>query len=274
MTGPRSAVRHQLPWGELRPQPPSPQALPILVRWWEAAAAFTLLLAISIAAIYWARSHPWLLVGWLWFLGMLVPVIGLVQVGSQSMADRYTYLPLVGIFIIVVWGTLEVTGGIAVLAVLLVLTSMQVRTWRDSQALFEHAIVVTKDNHIAHSILGRVLVNSGRFEEAQSHFEEALRILPNSAEARLNLSLTHYNFGNALMKQNQLEQAVAHFSEAARLDPQMAEAQNNWAYALTLQGRLREAAEHYAVALRLNPDLREARLSAARIDEELRRPAK
>jgi len=239
-------------------------------RWWEAGIAFTLLLAISIAAIYWARRHPWLLVGWLWFLGMLVPVIGLVQVGSQSMADRYTYLPLVGIFIIVVWATAEVAGSIAVLAVLLVLTSMQVRVWQNSQALFEHAIAVTKDNHIAHSILGRVFVNSGRFEEGQSHFEEALRILPNSAEARLNLSRTHYNFGNALMKQNQLEPAIAHFAEAARLDPKMAEAQNNWAYALTLEGRLREAAEHYAAALRINPDLVEARLNAARLDEQLR----
>jgi len=239
-------------------------------RWWEAAIAFTLLLTISIAAIYLARSHPWLLVGWLWFLGMLIPVIGLVQVGSQSMADRYTYLPLVGIFIIVVWTAADVASSIAVLAVLLVLTSMQVRVWHDSQALFEHAIAVTRDNHIAHSILGRVFVNSGRFEEAQSHFEETLRIVPNSAEARVNLSRTHYNFGNALMKQNQLEPAIAHFAEAARLDPQMAEAQNNWAYALTLQGRLREAAEHYAAALRINPDLVEARLNAARLEEQLR----
>jgi tetratricopeptide (TPR) repeat protein len=275
--------------------------------WWEVVGALILLVAISLAAVYWAKQRPWLLVGWLWFLGMLVPVIGLIQVGSQSMADRYTYLSLAGFFVMLVWEgaqiaaasrfakKLVVTGSIAVLAALMPLTWMQVQTWSDSQALFEHAVGVTKNNYIAHGILGRVLANSGRVDEAQAHFEEVLRIMPNKADAHFSLGVilaqkgksqeaiahykqaldaqpdaaTHYNLGNLLMKSGRPEEAIAHFSEAARLNPQMAEAQNNWAYALTIQGRIREAADHYAEALRIKPDLAEASLNIARIREEL-----
>lgn len=275
--------------------------------WWKVGGALLLLVGISAMAVYSAGRRPWLLMGWLWFIGMLVPVMGLIQAGSQSMADRYTYLSLVGIFVMLAWSGAEVAArsafaakmvtvtGLGVSFALLPLSAMQLRTWSDSEALFEHAIAVTKDNHIAHGILGRVLANRGRLDEAQAHYEEALRILPNQPENHFSLGVvlaqkgkfeeaiahykqaiqmkpdaaTHYNLGNALMKLGRSDEAIAHFAEAARLDPQMAEAQNNWAYVLTTQGRLPEAAVHYAAALRIKPDLPEARLNAARIREQL-----
>jgi len=275
--------------------------------WWQIGGALALLVAISIAVLYWSRHRPWLSVGWFWFVGMLVPVIGLVQVGIQSMADRYTYFPLVGIFVMLVWSGAEIAatlrsfssavaiGGVAILIAALLMTSLQLRAWRDSEALFEHAISVTKNNYAAHDLLGRVLSNQGRFDAAQAHFEEVVRIFPNQPDAHFSLGVilarkakfdealahysqaleirpdptTHYNFGNVLMNMGRADEAIAHFAEAVRLDPQMAEAENNWAYVLTTQGRLREAADHYAAALRIKPDLLEARLNIARIHEQL-----
>ena len=275
--------------------------------WWQIGGALLLLMAISIAVVYSSRNRPWLVVGWFWFVGMLVPVIGLVQVGIQSMADRYTYFPLVGIFVILAWSGAEIGQtfpsssnvvaviGAMVLIAALLMTSIQLCAWRDSQSLFEHAIAVTKDNYVAHDILGRVLANQGRSDEAEAHFQEVLRIFPNQPDAHFSLGVifarkakfdealthyshaveirpdatTHYNLGNLLMKVGRANEAIAHFSEAVRLDPQMAEAENNWAYVLTTQGRLREAADHYGAALRIKPDLLEARLNMARIHEQL-----
>jgi len=275
---------------------------------WHVAAALVLLITISIAVVYSSRRRAWLFVGWFWFIGMLVPTIGLVQVGIQSMADRYTYLPLVGIFVMLTWTGAEIAttfrsgskavaflGLMVLFGGLLLMTSFQLRSWRDSETLFQHAIAVTKNNYFAHNMLGRVFADRGRFEEAEAHFEEVLRIFPNQPEAHFSLGVisarkakfdealahytqaveirpdaaTHYNLGNVLMKVDRANEAIAHFAEAARLDPQMAEAQNNWAYALTTQGRLREAADHFAAALRIKPDLLEARLNLARLQEQL-----
>src|SRR5262249_2587957 len=146
----------------------------------QIGAALALLTAMSITAVYSARRRPWVLIGWFWFVGMLVPVIGLVQVGIQSMADRYTYLPLVGIFIILAWSGAEIAtvsgftsklvavAGLALLSISLFITSLQVRSWSDSETVFKHAIAVTKDNYIAHQLLGLVLMNRGRASEAQA----------------------------------------------------------------------------------------------------------
>jgi protein O-mannosyl-transferase len=278
-----------------------------VVSFWQIAAALALLVAISLIAFYWARPRPWLLVGWLWFLGMLVPVIGLVQVGSQAMADRYTYLPLVGIFVVLVWGSADAAArsrfasralpaiGVVLLSTLLLLTRLQAQTWSNSQTLFEHAIAVTKDNYLAHGIVARVFANRGQLDLARSHFEQVLRVVPNEFDAHFGLGViftqkgrtdeaiahyrqalaakpdadTHYNLGNILMKTGRLDEAIAHFADALRLKPDMAEAQNNWAYALTVQGRLDEAADHYVAALRIKPDLVQARMNLEHIREEL-----
>jgi tetratricopeptide (TPR) repeat protein len=248
---------------------------------WEDAVALTAFVFISIVAACWMRRRPWFLVSWLWFLGTLVPVIGFVQAGRQGMADRYTYLPLVGIFIILAWGGAEIAAtsqlasrivtcsAVAVLGAALLLTSMQIRPWADSQTLFEHAIAVTNDNYVAHGILGRFLASRGQYEQAQAHFEEALRIFPDLPDSRVTLAMTHYNFGNALMKNGHIDEAIGHYGEAAQLDPQFAEAQNNWGYALIAQGRFLEAVQHYEAALRIKPDLQEARLNVARLHQQL-----
>jgi Tfp pilus assembly protein PilF len=273
----------------------------------QIGAALVLLTAMSITAVYSARRRPWVLIGWFWFVGMLVPVIGLVQVGIQSMADRYTYLPLVGIFIILAWSGAEIAtvsgftpklvavAGLALLSVSLFITSLQVRSWSDSETVFEHAIAVTKDNYIAHQLLGIVPMNRGRISEAQAQYEEVLRIFPNQPDAEFSLvvifeqrgqaseaiahysraievrpeAITHYNLGYVLMKTGHSDEAITHFAEAIRLDPQMAEAQNSWASVLATQGRFGEASDHVAAALRIKPDLFEARLNAERIQKQL-----
>lgn len=165
-----------------------PYAHPGMVPVWKFAGAGLLLLSISGLVIRLARQHPYLATGWLWYLGTLVPVIGLVQVGAQAMADRYTYIPLIGLFIMVGWGVprllkrwpyrrimLLVTAGLLLLT-LMVCTRIQVGYWRNSVTLFEHAIRVTADNYLAHVTLGIALYQEGRLDEAVVHFSEALRI--------------------------------------------------------------------------------------------------
>ena len=163
--------------------------------WWQVAAPGLLLLAFSLIALRAARRYPYLPVGWFWYLGTLVPVIGLVQVGTQSMADRYTYVPLIGIFIILAWGVADLTArwrrqrlwlGVAagvVLSTLLTLTWFQVDYWRDNRSLFEHALKVTANNYIAYSILIREYEKLGRIDEAARAFQRAIRIKPDYGPA-------------------------------------------------------------------------------------------
>ena len=216
----------------------------------------------SALAVWLARRAPWFTVGWFWYLGMLVPVIGLVQVGSQSMADRYTYLPLIGIFIIVVWGagslgsrvlglesqvsslksrvsrvesqgfrlkTLDfglktVLASAAVLACGW-LTHRQAEFWTSSQRLFEHALAVTSDNFVAHDALGAVFMTRGDAATAEPHFAEAVRLRPYDAEARASLAA-------ALTALHRAPEAVEQYEEALKLRADMADALNNLAWIL------------------------------------------
>ena len=204
---------------------------------WQAVLGALLLLGISIWVICLARSRRYLLVGWLWYLGTLVPVIGLVQVGAQGVADRYTYLPLIGIFIMVAWGVgellakwrfrrivLGISAGL-VLAVLLICTRMQVRYWQNSAALFEHALKVTSSNYVAHFCLADYLREQGSPDKAVTHFTKALQIRPDYAEA-------HGNLGYVLAYQGKLGEAIAHLTEALRLKPDWVEPMNNLAWFL------------------------------------------
>jgi tetratricopeptide (TPR) repeat protein len=227
--------------------------------WVQVAGAIIVLAMISWVIWRARRQRPYLLTGWLWYLGMLVPVVGLVQVGSQAMADRFTYLPLIGVFIGVVFGLgdlakklrLEpmVMASVAgvVLAGCLFATARQLRFWRDSETLFEHTLAVTKDNPIAQSNLGTALSEAGQPQEAAEHFGEALRLNPGYAPA-------HYNLGVALTQTGHLQEAMEHFREALRLNPDYARAHYNLGVALTQTGHLQEAMEHFREALRLNPD--------------------
>jgi tetratricopeptide (TPR) repeat protein len=223
-----------------------------------------LLLALWSGLLLWrARQHPCLFVGWFWFLGMLIPTIGLVQVGSQSMADRYMYIPSVGLFILVAWGAddflnwrphwrrITTFAGGVVLAGCLVCTEIQLSYWQNSIKLFRHAIEVTTDNFVAYTCLGETLSDLGLKKEAMMLCAEAVRIAPNSPVAQ-------YNFGMALLRNNKLDEALAHLDAAARLAPHNSEVQYNFGLFLLRHNKPDEAASHFAATLVEKPDFAEA----------------
>jgi len=205
-----------------------------------------------------ARRHRYLILGWFWYLGTLVPVIGLVQVGSQAMADRYTYVPLIGLFIIIAWGIPELTAkwgyrkiGLklaagVVLAVLLLWTRMQVRHWRNNLTLFGHGLTATQNNWVMHNNYGKALAVKGRFEEAIKHLNETLRIRPVYFEA-------HNNLGTTFFMQGRIDEAIACFTEAMRIRPDRAEVHHNLGSAYAQQGKYDLAVQNYNEALRLKP---------------------
>ena len=197
--------------------------------------------------------------GWLWFCGTLVPVIGLVQVGIQSMADRYTYLPLIGLFIMLVWGIAEwmpnrpwrtevlAAGSLLVLAACTLLTARQIQFWRDSEALFGHAVKVTRDNYLAYNNLGFYLNGLGRKTEAMENYRQALKINP-AYEDALN------NLGYALAGQKKYLEAIPLYEAALRIRPNHVEVHNNLGNALSEIGKIDEAIKHYLIALQQQPD--------------------
>jgi protein O-mannosyl-transferase len=246
-----------------------------------AVAAAALLVAVSLAAIRWARALPYLAVGWFWFLGALVPVIGLVQVGWQARADRYTYLPSIGLALAVVWGASDLwhrfgapqwllrIAAAAALCSLSLLTWRQIGYWKDSPALFAHGLEVTERNHILHINLGIEQVRRGQLEDAIGHFRRAVAIEPGYWYGQLAL-------GSALARGNQPAEAVACLETALRQHPDSAEARSaleaarekvgrdaapdsaplryERARALVAAGRRSEAKDELRAALRLSPD--------------------
>ncbi len=224
-----------------------------------ALGASVLLLAL-ISAVVWRarRERGYLAVGWLWYLVTLLPVIGLVQVGGQAMADRYTYVPLIGVFVMMAWGVapwfarddgklpmkLAVTG--ALLLGCLSATARQSSHWRNGVRLFTHSVRVTRDNHFMHHNLGVALATRGHRDEAIAHYAESLRLYPGSAKA-------HYNLGLELLDAGESARALTHFTEAVKLTPLDAAAQNNLATVLAEQKRFDEAGEHFRRALQLAP---------------------
>jgi tetratricopeptide (TPR) repeat protein len=233
---------------------------------WPAGLAIgaALLLAMwSVLFLWRARQNPYLLVGWFWFLGTLIPTIGLVQVGSQSMADRYMYIPSIGLFILVAWGLNDFlnwrphwrritafAGGVA-LAGCLVGTEIQLSYWQNSLKLFRHAIEVTTDNFVAYTCLGETLNDLGLKKEAMMLCAEAVQIAPNSPVAQ-------YNFGMALLQNNKLDEAQAHLEAAGRLAPHNSEIQYNLGLFFLLHNKPDEAASHFAAAIVERPDFAEA----------------
>ncbi len=230
-----------------------------ILPWWQVAGACLLFASISLLAIRYTRRKPYFIVGWLWYIGTLVPVIGLVQIGAQAMADRYAYVPLIGIFIMIAWGIPELvsirqkrkivltTIAAALLVGLMATTWIQVRYWRNSIALFEHALDVTTGNSLAHYNLAYALDERGEVDEAIHHYSETVRIDPYHANA-------HINLGNLLEFQGRHADAIRHYMEALRIDPDNAGAHSNLGNILAKQGRITEAIWHYSEALRKNPD--------------------
>ncbi len=230
---------------------------PSAFHFWQVAAAALLLLGITLAAIWYARSKPYLAVGWFWYVGMLVPVIGLVQVGIQSMADRYTYVPMIGILIIAAWGVPELvstwrqgTAALSIMAPLLLAVYSidswnQLRSWRDTMTLFTHARDVTDNNFQALNGIGSVLADRGDYAGALPYYEKATRINPAFAQARSNL-------GIALFQLGRVEEAIKCYREALRLSPGYSDAYYNLGVALFSLGHTREAISAYENALRSN----------------------
>jgi protein O-mannosyl-transferase len=226
---------------------------------WQVMVSAGLLLVVSAAVILMARRRPYLAVGWLWFCGTLIPVIGLIQVGIQSMADRYTYVPLIGLFIMLAWGIDELMparpwrgsalaiGTALLLAACGFLTERQIRFWRDSEALFGHAVKVTRDNYLAYNNLGYYLNNQGRTAEAMENYRLSLKI--NSAyEDALN------NLGYALAGQKKYAEAIPLYEAALRVRPRHAEVHNNLGNALSETGKIDEAIQQYLIVLQEKPD--------------------
>jgi protein O-mannosyl-transferase len=244
------------------PYEKSPHILSVLI------ALFLLVTISFFAARFWQKA-PYFIVGWLWYGVTLIPVIGLVQIGQQSRADRYTYIPLIGLLMIVGWGLPNLlylskelrqrplvksalAGVAAITIVLLVLAARsQAEYWKSSESLFRHSLAVTTGNAVMHSKLALCLMDQGRLEEAIMQYEESLRINPLSFES-------HNNLGNILNGQNKLDEAIAHYEAAIKIDPRSAEAHNNDGVALNKLGRSQDALAQYLEALSLNRDYPEA----------------
>lgn len=223
------------------------------------------LIVITSAVIYtvWRGRNRWFATGWLWYVGTLVPVIGLVQVGGQSMADRYTYLPSIGFFIIIAWGAVELsnrwrfprfglaaTAGI-VLVLLMMCTRIQVKHWKNTFTIAEHSIRVTKNNFAMHSILGIALNEKGRFEEAIVHLDETLRVNPRH--------FTAYNTkGLALIGMGRIEEGIAVFHEILKIWPNSHKTYNNLGVTYGRQGKIELAIQNFQKALQYKRDYPEA----------------
>ena len=230
---------------------------------WQAVAAGLLLIFITIGVIRAGRKRAYLTVGWLWYLGTLVPVIGLVQVGAQALADRYTYVPLIGLFIMISWFIPDLLAGwrhrgivlggaaVTVVSALMVCTWMQLQHWKNDITLFEHALKVTANNYLAHDSLGNALAQKGMLEQAIAHYQEALRIKP-------NLVNTHNNLGVALLNRGEINRAIAQYYQALRLKSDSAETHNNLGVALFTVGQLDQAIGHYLTAIKLDPNFGKA----------------
>jgi tetratricopeptide (TPR) repeat protein len=228
---------------------PFPEAVPLA----KVLAAAALLLAVTAVAWRARHRHPALLFGWLWYLATLVPVIGLLQVGEQAMADRFTYVPLIGIFVGVVWlippapASLLVPAAAAALLALAAQTRTQVGYWHDAGTLFAHALAVDERNPVAHMNLGWTLLQGGDVDGAIGHFERALELRPGYLNARLEL-------GNALLGRGRIDEAIRHYRVALEVDPGSVHALTNLGHALALQGRVDEAIPYHERALALDPE--------------------
>lgn len=225
--------------------------------------ALGMLVGLSIVVLRLARTQPYLLVGWLWFLGTLVPVIGIVQVGKQPMADRYTYIPSIGLFVLVVWGSVDLLErsrvprlassvmAVVVIGAYTLAAQRQVEYWRSSVELWKHTIAVTGENYLAENNLGWDLDREHRPEEAIPHYLEAIRLSPGFIGGHTNLALALAEIGRG-------DEAIAQFEQALRLDPRNELVHLHLGFALTRSGRLDEAAAHFEEAIRLKPDYVEA----------------
>ena len=234
---------------------PYPSHFPLV----QLLSAGSFILGISLVFLVQSRRHPFLFVGWAWFLGTLIPVIGLIQAGGQAMADRYIYIPSVGIFILTVWGTTEIAChwrnrvpllsaiGLFALALCGWLTQRQLEYWQDSESLFQHALAVGGDNHLVNNDLGVVFLRKGRFDDAADQFQRATRSQPDDSDARNNL-------GTCFLMEGRIDDAKLQFQNAISINPNDAHAHYNLGFALDRIGAIDDAIKQYRITIRLKPD--------------------
>jgi len=239
---------------------PHPGMLPL----WQVLGAAVFLLIVTLIVLRMARSFPYVAVGWLWYLGTMVPVIGIVQVGMQGMADRYTYVPFIGLFIMAAWTipdlakkwpsriyVFTLSAGI-ILSSLTYATWTYLQSWQNTVTIFQHALKTTRNNFIAHFNMGDALHgDKGRIDEAIAHYAEALRIEPNNP-------VVHNSLGNALSSKGKLDEAIVHYVSAIRIKPDYAAAYNHLGLALFRQGKIDEAVINITKAIKIDPRMAEA----------------
>ncbi len=282
------------------------------VSWSKTMLAFGLLAAATWAVVYKRRTDPFLVVGWFWFLGLLVPVIGLVNAGGHAMADRFAYAPFIGLYLIAAWGAPRALAAwkgaqkclaplaMVLLLVLALISWKQVSYWTDSETLFYQALNNTRNNWIIHNSLGNALAQKGKTTEAISHYRKALNLNPDYVNAYNNLGVVlgntgqsdaaianfrqalhhspdyadaHYNLGVALSGKGQFEEAMAHYLRAIRSEPENAKFHSNLGIAFARAGLLVKAAAHFKEALRIDPYNENARKNLAAIDRQAARPS-
>ena len=225
---------------------------------------------VTCAAIVWRDKRPYLFTGWFWYFVMLVPVIGIVQVGEQGHADRYTYLPSIGLFLMAVWAAGDVAAmdqvrlwrGVATAVTIVIVAALgctafaQTSYWRNSETLWEHALAVTTNNDVAHNNLGYLSVDRGELDKAMSHFEAASKIRSDKLDPHYNLgtAFVEMNIGDALARKGQPDEAMAHFEQAIKLQPDYAEAYYNRGNVLYAKGRMNEAIADFEKALQMQPN--------------------
>ena len=226
---------------------------------WEVALALSLLVGITAAAFGVRKKAPYFLTGWLWYLGMLVPVIGLLQVGWQGHADRYTYLPQIGLYIAITWALSDLTRvwrfqsiALGTAAVLVIGTLswrawLQASYWRDSETLFTHALAVTSNNDVALNNLGIIFLDKGQLDEAIEKLQAAVALRPENAPA-------HDNLAKALLKKGEVAEAMIQYRKFLELEPGNVEARNTLGTALIQQGHVREAVDQWQEALATQPE--------------------
>jgi tetratricopeptide (TPR) repeat protein len=271
-----------------------PGKLPV----WEIAALATVLVLMTIATFVFRKRYPYLLTGWCWYLIMLLPVVGLIQVGGQAHADRYTYLPQIGLYIGIVWAIVDLTlrwrhrvPALAAMAAILlsalaVRAHGQVQYWRDSETLWRHALAVTKDNDVAHLGLGMLFANQARLSEAITELQGLAARHPNDADVKLKLAdalaekegrtneaIHEYQealglgpnpdvettLANLMLNQGRTDDALRYYGHVAQVEPSSALAHYNLAVCLHRLGRVAEAIPHYREALRINPNYPDAK---------------
>jgi protein O-mannosyl-transferase len=226
---------------------------------WEVSLALIVLVGITAAAFVFRKKAPYFVIGWLWYLGMLVPVIGLLQVGWQGHADRYTYLPQIGLYIAVTWAVTDLTrswrfqrialgaAAVSTVGALSCRAWLQTSYWRDSETLFTHALAVTRNNDVALNNLGIIFLDKGQLDEAVSKLQAAIDLRPENAPA-------HDNLAKALLKKGQVAEAMVHYRKFLELEPANVEARNTVGTALIQQGHVREALDQWQEALAIQPE--------------------